>query len=366
MSRSRLIAISLGTAVALVCAEVLTRVRFSGYGTEIDRIRYVYSRNEIRQRTARLSGMPFVEYGLTPGFPTQSQQRFRGPEILVRKSPGVFRIIALGGSTTYGDHIDRWEDAYPAQLEHTLRERGHVVEVINAGVPGYSSWEMLIAFELRLVDLEPDLLLVYEGINDLFPRLVRPSQYDGMATSKGQWRTDAASLPRSALYRLLALRYGWMTDPTTAESQFDRSVSADYCRFDAEFTRCDNLGLTPDEVLDANPPKYFERNLRNLVAVARANRVQVMFSTWAYFTKAIPDVPGGTFMALPFVQRTIAEHNRIVRDVAASTQSAFYDFASALPVNREFWYEGMHLTSVGARTQAAAYADFLVDKKLLP
>lgn len=362
----RLLLIVLGIAIALVIGEFAVRVRFGYYGNEQDRIRHVYSLREIRRRQARLTGAPYVVYGLTPGYPTQNPQGFRGPEIAIPKPPNVFRIVALGGSTTYGDHIARWEETYPAQLESVLREQHHAVEVVNAGVPGYSSWEILIAFEFRILDLQPDLILFYEGINDLFPRLVRPSQYDGMATSKGLWKTDAPAIPGSALYRFLALRFGWMNDLSLAEAQFDRSFSAEYCRFNATYTRCDNFDMTPAFVLAANPPRYFERNVRSLVALARSNGIQVVLSSWAYFSSPIPEVASGTFMTLPFVQQTVAEHNRILKHVAADTRVPFYDFSASLPVSRAFWVEGMHLTAEGARKQAELYADFLVQQRLVP
>jgi lysophospholipase L1-like esterase len=366
MIAKRLLLTVIATGIALVIAELAVRVHFGHYGNELDRIRYVYSLSEIRRHRARLTGLPYLVYGLTPGYPTQNAQGYRGRNIEVPKPAGVFRIVALGGSTTYGDHIDRWEDAYPAQLEGMLRARDHSVEVVNAGVPGYASWEMLIAFEFHILDLQPDLLVVYEGINDLYPRLVRPSQYEGMATSKGIWRTDAPVIPTSALYRLLAIRFGWMRDPSLAESQFDRNFSAEYCHFNPSNTRCDNLGMTPDAVLAANPPKYFERNVRNLVALALSNDVRVMLSSWAYFPNAIPEVANGSFVTLPFVQRAVADHNRILKNVAAATRVPFCDFAASLRVNREFWIEGIHLTPVGAREQAARYTDFLVERRLVP
>jgi lysophospholipase L1-like esterase len=362
----RFFLVLLGIGIALFLLESAVRVRFGYYGSEADRIRYLYSLREIRHHQARLSGAPYLTYGLTPGYPTQNTRGFRGSEIAVPKPPGVFRIVALGGSTTYGDHIAKWEDAYPAQLERVLRERQRQVEVINAGVPGYSSWEMLISLEFQILDLQPDLLLVYEGINDLYPRLVRPSQYNGLATSKGVWRTDAPVIPASSLYRFLAIRLGWMDDLFGAQSQFDRSFSAEYCAFNATFTRCNNFNMTPDEVLAANPPRYFERNVRNLITIARSNDIQVMLSSWAYFSDAIPEVANGTFMTLGFVQQTVAEHNRILRNVSTAMRVPLYDLANSLPRNRAFWIEGMHLAPEGAHQQAVLYADFLTNLKLVP
>jgi lysophospholipase L1-like esterase len=355
----------LSAVASLLVLEAAVRIGYRYYGSEADRIRYVYSLPEIRRHQTRLSGAPYLGYGLTPGYPTQNARGFRGPDIGVPKPPGVFRIVALGGSTTYGDQIPKWEDAYPAQLQSILRGSHPSVEVINAGVPGYSSWEMLISFEFRLLDLEPDLLIVYEGINDVYPRLVRPSQYDGLATSKGVWKTDAPVIPASALYRFVAVRRGWIDDPTLLQTQFDRDFSAEYCRFNASFTRCENFDTTPDALLAANPPTFFERNMRNLVALARSNHVQVVLSSWAYYPAPIAGVANGTFMTLPFVKRGVAEHNEILRRVAETTRVPFDDLATLLPVDPAYWIEGIHMTPAGARAQAALYADFLTKHSLV-
>jgi lysophospholipase L1-like esterase len=366
MVGKRLLLVVLGTCVALLLAEMGIRAWFEAYGSETDRIRYVYSRADIRQRRARLTGVPYLVYGLTPGYPTQNRRGLRGPDVVVPKPAGVFRIIAVGGSTTYGDHIDRWEDAYPAQLEGFLRDRHRAVEVINAGVPGYASWELLISLAFKLLDLQPDLLIVYEGINDLYPRLVKPSEYDGLATSKGIWRTEAPALPTSVLYRVLAVRSGWIVDPSLAESHFDRSFSAEYCQFNSTYTRCDNFDMTPEAVLAANPPRYFERNLRNFVTLARANGIQVMLSSWAYYPTAIPEMENGRFMSLRFVQQAVAEHNGLGRKIAAEEKVPYCDLAASLPLNRAYWVEGMHLTPEGARQQASVYANCVIEARLIP
>lgn len=47
----------------------------------------------------------------------------------------TIKIVAFGGSSTYGQGLERY-DAYPANLEKALRAKGHNVVVTNAGVSG--------------------------------------------------------------------------------------------------------------------------------------------------------------------------------------------------------------------------------------
>jgi len=95
---------------------------------------------------------------------------FRGAEIAVEKPPGTFRIVALGGSTTFGYHlsIKSTQDTYPYKLEQELRRRlpARQIEVVNAGVPGYTMRMSLLNFVTRITWLDPDMIIVYHGAND--------------------------------------------------------------------------------------------------------------------------------------------------------------------------------------------------------
>ncbi len=86
------------------------------------------------------------------------------------KPEGVFRILCLGGSTTYGVGADK-TNSYPAQLEDLLRrvygDCGRRFEVLNVGVMGYHSWHSRIRFEAELAGLQPDLVLAMDAVNDL-------------------------------------------------------------------------------------------------------------------------------------------------------------------------------------------------------
>ena len=86
------------------------------------------------------------------------------------KPEGVFRILCLGGSTTYGVGADK-TNSYPAQLEDLLRRVyggcGRRFEVLNLGVMGYHSWHSRIRFEAELAGLQPDLVLIMDAVNDL-------------------------------------------------------------------------------------------------------------------------------------------------------------------------------------------------------
>ena len=84
----------------------------------------------------------------------------RGDEIAeVKTAP---RILALGNSCTFGWGMPQ-EETYVSQLEAML---GGGYEIINGGVPGYSSFQGKRFFERELVNLQPDLILILFAWND--------------------------------------------------------------------------------------------------------------------------------------------------------------------------------------------------------
>jgi len=88
---------------------------------------------------------------------------FRGPEVDRNKSENTIRIAVLGGSTTYCVSITD-DQTWPFLLGKDL-EPGY--EVINLGVPGYSTVENLIQAALILPSLNPDVAIFYVGWNDV-------------------------------------------------------------------------------------------------------------------------------------------------------------------------------------------------------
>ena len=93
---------------------------------------------------------------------------FRGVEISKEKPENVYRIIMLGGSTLFGYGATSDETTIPGFLQKKFEttDSDFKVEVINAGSSGaYSKTETLYV-KHKLLDFDPDLIIVYDGWND--------------------------------------------------------------------------------------------------------------------------------------------------------------------------------------------------------
>jgi acyl-CoA thioesterase I len=78
-------------------------------------------------------------------------------------------IVALGDSVTYGvraDHSVLPDQIFTSRLEHMLNPDFPGLTVINAGVPGNDTEDLLHRLNRDVLEKRPDLLIVMIGIND--------------------------------------------------------------------------------------------------------------------------------------------------------------------------------------------------------
>jgi len=92
---------------------------------------------------------------------------FSGPEFSDDKPDNTYRIFAVGGSTTYGTGVKDVE-TWPAFLQQKFDEieLDFNVQVINAGIPNANSNHEYQMINDKLVQYQPDLIIMYDGVND--------------------------------------------------------------------------------------------------------------------------------------------------------------------------------------------------------
>ncbi len=337
--------------------ELALRFYFGRFGTLDEQIAYVYSRNQINALNQGTLPLPEVDYGLSPNTPDHDALGYRGAEVEIPKPEGTFRIVAMGGSTTYGTSVHT-DQSYPAQLQQVLRDQyGYSnVEVVNAGVAGYTTWQTFINLALRVTQLQPDLVIIYHAGNDVLPREVDPDCYAGQnplrgLDPRGHISVTNANVPLSpsALYRFVAINLGWMPSPADLAALFVDSA------IDCGGTQ---EGSDIEHNVEVNRPIYFERNERNMIAIAREYGFKIMFASWA-FRAAAPE-------ALPFWQTAVAEHNAITARVAQDEGALYFDYAAVAPTDPADWADYVHMSAAGNHLRAQAFAQFILDQNVIP
>ncbi len=88
--------------------------------------------------------------------------KYPGVKILGRNGDDDYKIAVLGGSTTDAEYspVPSWVDFLYKKCE------GHNVTIYNGGADGYSSTMELIKLLRDILLLKPDMVIVYDGVND--------------------------------------------------------------------------------------------------------------------------------------------------------------------------------------------------------
>ena len=369
MKLNKLALIALSVLLAIFALELGWRFYVANFGTDSQRIMYLYSRADIVAETSLIRPLPFVSYGLSPNHNEINSLGYRGPEIVLPKPPDTYRIVSLGGSTTYGYFVDSYDKAYPHQLQLELANEYGLsnIEVVNAGVPAYSTWETSVNFMLRVLDLEPDLVIVYHAVNDLVPRLVSPNAYSGGFEARGTWTLPDTELPASALQRLVMYKLGHPIQVEFGVHDYfglPEGISRCSLATDTPEPQCRLLDIPVPDLFRTNPPTYFERNLNNIISIAQNLDIEVLMLTFAYSPYHY-DTWFGDVMIHEILQQEVARHNEIVREVAAARSTLFYDLAEYMPIDRVYWYNGLHHTLAGTSEMARQIASYLVDTRAI-
>ena len=166
----------IGIAILLLVIEIIANVWW------VTQIHCEFEQNEIFQNLEEVEKRQLCSdfYNIkTSGnelIPNQSTDSitindlgFRGAEFSVIKPADTYRIFMLGGSTMFGAGATSDETTIPGYLQYFLNEKdfGFDIEVINSGIQGADSNTESNLIEQKLVRLSPDLIIIYDGWNDL-------------------------------------------------------------------------------------------------------------------------------------------------------------------------------------------------------
>lgn len=319
----------------------------------------------------------YLQYGLAPGWSRGPNRHnalgYRGDEIELPKPAGLYRIALVGGSTTYQTGVDDFRRSYPYLLQQLLNGPGRPrVEVVNAGVPAYSSFESLLNLQFRVLGIQPDLVLIYDNLNDVHTRLVYPFELytgDNSGSRVPYAEPREGLLDHSAFLRIARTALGLRSPlPAIGVRRTFEQVPGNHA---AEFARQRSARSYPSgiftrvpasEMLAHNPPVFFERNLRSMVAICRAQGVRVALMTYAW-SREFEEEPRA---ASPEYAQALEEHNRVILEVCRTSGVPCYDHAREMPSDRRYWTDGRHVSEAGSPLMAGFVARFLAAQGLVP
>ena len=376
--------------ICIIAIELLARFYLWNVATE-DEFRLLASIRQIKARygedvfvqkeeSSHPSWSPhyFLGYFPTPNYRRGANRHnsfgFRGREFSLSKPANTYRIVALGASTTYSLEVADFKHSYPNLLEQYLRESGFAaVEVINASAAGYTSHQNLINMQFRVLPLQPDLIILYQGFNDISARFVYPSsQYLGDRSGslrpfvRGIFMPDITEY--STALRILGIRAGITVSHSALEWH---RLSRPNSYVGDQFIQQIQSGVYPSgifvetsaaEMLANNPPVHFERNLAQMIALADHDNVNILLVTMV-LDEDFHETTGVSlrrFYTSDEYVLAMAEHNESTRRIALSTGTPIFDLTEAFPDDATLFTDGLHMNEDGNRKRAQLIGDFII------
>ena len=321
-------------------------------------------------RDAWVQPHPYLAYAPKPGFRQEDRQHrrehnslgFRGPEIAPRKPAGTLRIACLGGSSTYGFGPSSNETTWPMRLEHHLRQAlpAQAIEVINGGCQGYSTFESLGNLAFRMLDLSPDVVIVYHTVNDMHCAL-----YPGVKPDNTHWRAVWLRSERSWIEdsRTFLILRRYLTDYILTQKDLGNYAIVD---FDANLTG----GRDPYAWRADTGFRNFHRNLNSIVSLALDNGAAVVLATQGlkretWQQQASRDVKYRAFDAMTETVRVVARERGATLVEAARVLEAEAERRKREGVAQEIFTNDVHLTDAGADLLARTFAQAILQAGLL-
>ena len=269
----------------------------------------------------------------------------RSPEIELDRPPNAVRIAVVGASSVMGAYSRTNEETFSYVLERILSDRylGAKVEVINAGIAGYSLTRQQQIIDNLLGKFNLDVIILYTGFNDI-------SGYCGAddETKSNAPKNHAlheVNLPDWVLSYELLLKNTLQAREAAAKP----------------------AGLKSNAAIDT---AAYEADLLSLVATAKRHARHVLLATNARSYRR--DMPREEQMALSATARYYNDcfdldglhdvydaHNTIILKVAAEQQVPPVPMHEIMPPGRAYFGDAVHFTPKGEKKAAGIFAQYL-------
>jgi len=282
---------------------------------------------------------PYWVFNHAPSDTDINKWGFSG-EVSLNRTPGVPRLLCMGGSTTAGPHS--WPSKLKLELE---KRRGSPVEVINMGVGGWTSAESLVAFTMLGQSFSPDVVILHHANNDM-----SPLRYPGFRPDYAHYR-HPISMEKDELGMwhlrqrfsdsidkafMVSSVYGYLRLWVAGEGRISNDLQS-LTTHDTEVTAenwYENAGV-------------FQRNLRTIGVVAQGIGATTVLTTLPHRITDMHD---------PSWEERLETMNELV--VRLGQEEGW----PTVPLHAESWdpelFEDMvHMTDEGARLEAKQIAD---------
>jgi len=325
-------------------------------------IREMLLSGEGTQHVSKYLSTPYLSYIPNPGFEKNGFTQHNGSgyrgDSIPEKKGAAFRILCMGGSTTYGTGVEDPADSYPAQLKKILESSGRFpkgIEVLNAGLEAGTSAEELTSYLLKYSYYKPDLVILHSGGND------------AMIDPEAAVYQPDYSHSRKIIFHLepLPARTRWMLHSNLLSFIviyffYDHLLNDSRDPFVNYPHKKVKVAQWSDTLLNK---KYLEPDFTNYAFYQNHRRLlKAIIEDGA----DVIDVEFGYNPAHPWIlssegyRKRLAINNQIIRSLAEENNIAFCAFGYSSVSDPSSWLDDCHLDKKGEYEKAAIISDLIL------
>lgn len=335
----------------------------------IEKNRYIYSYFEPNQKWQFKTNEGLL--GLEPKWTfSTNNMGYRGDSLILNKPKNEFRIFMIGGSTTECLHIDDTKSVDRILQKHLQAQSKEPLtyKVYNAGKSGDNSLDHIAMLAQRIMHLNPDLVIVFAGIND-FRSTVNRGIYKEIYPKK---KSQVTKNPIIEVLKELIVStqigrrlYNTFKDDSLEEIRFETNIRKSAMEVKA---------LKHSNTLPSYSTKPYQTNLSSIDGICKANNTKLAFMTqavtWNNNNKDLED-----FYWLLFAKYTrysektmyngLEDFNATMRNVSKSKKINLFDLDKSIPKNSQYFYDDCHFNIKGAAFAGEKLANFLLANNLV-
>ena len=253
---------------------------------------------------------------------------YRCPEFTLKKPADTLRIVCFGDSSTFGIGA-RMNDTWPSQLQQMLQNDVDLagspltadgnpvrtVQVINAGVPGYTSYQGLQHMRQELERLQADIVLASYANNDFWywdntTDAQHASSFSGSGVVSGLVSNSRlVGLMKSGIDSARRLTAASEQSAASPNQHWAQSATSNYGQSVSEWTR-------------RVPLPAFRENISCMADLCRARGIPLILVRW-------PDQPQAAGQWSPRI-----DYQDVLFDIAAQRQLPIADVVSMFQANQ--------------------------------
>jgi lysophospholipase L1-like esterase len=274
----------------------------------------------------------------------------------------ALRILCIGGSTTWSHGASSPLNSWPAQMESFLRQKGFSVDVINGGCSSYSTAEMIGSLAFKGIYTTPDIILIHEGINDIFP-LLTPGEYK---PDYSHWRTVN---DQTYVHKLAILGLCWEIPSYAVRLAVWKSLKLDPFQLQTlgKETYDVEEALAANNDLTGRINKGYRMNLISLAALSKAHDAKPVFITVNIARDISYLLPWRqTYHKLTHHEKDrlywgINHNNNIMLFLGREMSVPVIPFHNWSPSHNSSWIDFCHLDDQGYKEKAEFIGSWLIN-----